>query len=126
MKKYVSISELSKELNLVNSTTKKPLNYVLRFWEQKFRQIKPKIINKRRYYSLEQVQLIKLINFLLKNKGLTINGVKNLLNSNINKLDDYDSHSLKTDYLKKNLKEKSFKVLEKIKRLKKYGKKNTH
>ena len=126
MKKYVSISELSKELNLVNSTTKKPLNYVLRFWEQKFRQIKPKIINKRRYYSLEQVQLIKLINFLLKNKGLTINGVKNLLNSNINKLDDYDSHSLKTDYFKKNLKEKSFKVLEKIKRLKKYGKKNTH
>ncbi len=126
MKKYVSISELSKELNLVNSTTKKPLNYVLRFWEQKFRQIKPKIINKRRYYSLEQVQLIKLINFLLKNKGLTINGVKNILNSNINKLDDYDSHSLKTDYLKKNLKEKSFKVLEKIKRLKKYGKKNTH
>ena len=126
MKKYVSISELSKELNLVNSTTKKPLNYVLRFWEQKFRQIKPKIINKRRYYSLEQVQLIKLINFLLKNKGLTINGVKNILNSNINKLDDYDSHSLKTDYFKKNLKEKSFKVLEKIKRLKKYGKKNTH
>ena len=126
MKKYVSISELSKELNLINSTTKKPLNYVLRFWEQKFRQIKPKIINKRRYYSLEQVQLIKLINFLLKNKGLTINGVKNLLNSNINKLDDYDSHSLKTDYFKKNLKEKSFKVLEKIKRLKKYGKKNTH
>ena len=126
MKKYVSISELSKELNLVNPTTKKPLNYVLRFWEQKIRQIKPKIINKRRYYSLEQVQLIKLINFLLKNKGLTINGVKNILNSNINKLDDYDSHSLKTDYLKKNLKEKSFKVLEKIKRLKKYGKKNTH
>ncbi len=126
MKKYVSISELSKELNLVNSTTKKPLNYVLRFWEQKFRQIKPKIINKRRYYSLEQVQLIKLINFLLKNKGLTINGVKNLLNSNINKLDDYDSHSLKTDYFKKNLKEKSLKVLEKIKRLKKYGKKNTY
>ena len=35
MKKYVSISELSKELNLVNPTTKKPLNYVLRFWEQK-------------------------------------------------------------------------------------------
>lgn len=126
MKKYVSISELSKELNLVNTTTKRPLNYILRFWEQKFRQIKPKIINKRRYYSLEQVQLIKLINFLLKNKGLTINGVKNLLNSNINKLDDYDSHSLKTDYFKKNLKEKSFKVLEKIKKLKKYGKKNTH
>ena len=126
MKKYVSISELSKELNLVNTTTKRPLNYILRFWEQKFRQIKPKIINKRRYYSLEQVQLIKLINFLLKNKGLTINCVKNLLNSNINKLDDYDSHSLKTDYFKKNLKEKSFKVLEKIKKLKKYGKKNTH
>ena len=43
-----------------------------------------------------------MIKFLLKNKGMTISGVKNLLNSNINKLDDYNHHSLKADYYKKN------------------------
>ena len=63
MKKYISISELSKELDLVDPKNQKPLNYILRFWEQKFKQIKPKIINKRRYYSSKQVQLIKFVNF---------------------------------------------------------------
>ncbi len=126
MKKYISISELSKELDLVDPKNQKPLNYILRFWEQKFKQIKPKIINKRRYYSSKQVQLIKFVNFLLKNKGLTINGVKKILDSNINKLDDYNSDSLKAEYFKRDLKEKTFKVLEKIKKLKKYGKKNPH
>ena len=48
-----------------------------------------------------------MIKFLLKNKGMTINGVKNLIKLNINKLDDYDNHSLKADYYKKNLKSKS-------------------
>ena len=37
---------------------------------------------------------------------MTINGVKNVLNTNINKLDDYNSHSLKAEYYKKNLKRK--------------------
>ena len=32
-----------------------------------------------------------MIKFLLKNKGMTISGVKKLLNLNINKLDDYNS-----------------------------------
>ena len=48
-----------------------------------------------------------MIKFLLKNKGLTINGVKNVLKSNTNKLDDYNSDSLKTDYYKKIIKQKS-------------------
>ena len=34
---------------------------------------------------------------------MTINGVKNVLNSNVNKLDDYNSHSLKANYYKKEL-----------------------
>ena len=41
-----------------------------------------------------------MIKFLLKNKGMTISGVKNILNLNINKLDDYNSDSLKADYYK--------------------------
>ena len=126
MSKFINISELSKILNLINPDNKKPLNHVIRFWEKKFKEIKPKIINNRRYYSPKQVEIIKLIKFLLKTKGMTITGVKNILNSKINKLDDYDSFGLKTDYYKKNIKEKSTKILNKINNLKKYGKKNSH
>ena len=56
---------------------------------------------------------------------MTISGVKKLLNLNINKLDDYDLDSLKADYYKIALKNKSKNLLNKIKNLKKYGKKNS-
>jgi DNA-binding transcriptional MerR regulator len=125
MKKLLSISELSKFLNLVNPKTNKPLNHVLRYWEKEFRQIRPKKIKNRRYYSSEQVEIVKMVKFLLKDKGITISGVKNILKYNINKLDDYNLDSLKADYYKKNLKNKSKDLLEKIKRLKSYGKKNS-
>ena len=81
-----------------------------------------KIINKQRYYSIQQVELIKFIKYLIKDKGLTIKRVKNVLNLEINKLDDDNSHSLKAQILKN----KGKKILKKIKDLKKYGKKNTH
>jgi DNA-binding transcriptional MerR regulator len=125
VKKLITITELSKLLNLVDSTSKKPLNHTLRYWEKNFKQIKPKIINNRRYYSSDQVEIVKMIKFLLKNKGMTILGVKNLLDLKINKLDVYNSDSLKADYYKLSLKEKSSTLLNKIKKLKKYGKKNT-
>ena len=125
MIKLINISEVSKILELVDPSTKKPQNHILRYWEKEFKQIKPKKINKRRYYSLQQVEIIKLIKFLLKNKGMTVLGVKNILNNNLNKLDDYNLHSLKADYYKVNLKKKSKKILEKVNYLKKYGKKNT-
>tara|TARA_B100001027_G_C16233085_1_gene315624 strand:- start:38 stop:415 length:378 start_codon:yes stop_codon:yes gene_type:complete len=125
LKKLITISDLSKTLNLVDNKNK-PLNYVLRYWEKNFTQIKPKKINNRRYYTLEQVEIIKLIKFLLKNKGMTINGVKNVLKYKINKLDDYNSNSLKTEYYKSKLTEKSKKVLIRLKKLKKYGKKDPH
>ena len=125
MKKFYNISEISKILNLIKESNKKPLNHVIRYWEKEFKQIKAKKINNRRYYSLKQVETLKLIKFLLKNKGMTINGVKKILNLNINKLDDYNSDSLKADYYKIRIKEKSKKLYEKIKKLKKYGKKNS-
>tara|TARA_Y100000816_G_C25973983_1_gene508355 strand:+ start:383 stop:766 length:384 start_codon:yes stop_codon:yes gene_type:complete len=124
-KKYLSISELSIALDLVNSFNKKPKNHILRYWEKEFTQIRPKIINGRRYYSKEQVEILKLIKFLLKNEGLTINGVKSILNNKKNKLDDYNSYSLRTDYYKKYLKDKTDNILKKLKELKKYGKKNS-
>ena len=125
MTKYLTISELSKNLDLIDPSSKKPLNHVLRYWEKEFRQIKPKKINNRRYYTPKQVETIQMIKFLLKNKGMTILGVKSILDLNINKLDDYNSHSLKAEYYKKNLKLKSKSILEKIKKIKNYGKKNT-
>ena len=125
MSKFFKISEVSVYLDLVNPLSKKPLNHILRYWEKEFRQLKPKKINNRRYYSTEQVEIIKKIKFLVKNRGMTISGAKKLLNLNINKLDDYDLDSLKADYYKIALKNKSKNLLNKIKNLKKYGKKNT-
>ena len=125
MNKFVTISELSKKINLIDPIKKKPLNHVIRYWEKEFKQIKPKKINNRRYYSPEQVETVKMIKFLLKSKGMTISGVKNLLNSKINNLDDYNSDSLKADYYLKNFRNKSKSLLENINRLKKYGKKNS-
>ena len=124
MKKFYNISETSKILNLINPSNKKPLNHIIRYWEKEFKQVKAKKINNRRYYSLKHVEILKLIKFLLKNKGMTINGVKKILNLNVNKLDDYNSDSLKADYYKVSLKKKGKNLLEKIKKLKNYGKKN--
>ena len=126
MTKLLNISELSKLLDLIDSKTQKPSNHILRFWEKEFKQIKPTILNKRRYYSLAQTKLIKLIKFLLKDQGMTIKGVKNILKSNIKSLDDYNSYSLKAEYQLKEIKSKSKIILEKIKNIKKYGKKNTY
>ena len=124
-KAYKSIGEVAKILNLVNEKKGTLNTHTIRFWEKEFKQIKPKIINKRRYYSSKQVELLIKIKFLLKDKGMTISGVKSLLNSKINKLDDYDSHSLQAEYYKLSFKEKSLKLLKKIKRIKSYGKKNS-
>ena len=96
MNKLINISELSKLLELVDPKTKKPQNHILRYWEKEFKSIRPKKINNRRYYSVNQVEIIKMIKFLLRNKGMTITIVKNILNLNINKLDVDNDHSLKT------------------------------
>tara|TARA_X000000368_G_C22954472_1_gene678130 strand:+ start:473 stop:853 length:381 start_codon:yes stop_codon:yes gene_type:complete len=126
MDKLINISQVSKLLQIINTKTKKPSNYILRYWEKEFKQIKPIIIKNRRYYSKKQINVIKLIKFLLKDKGMTITGVKKVLKSNINSLDDYNSYSLKADYHRKIIKDKSNKILEKIKKIKTYGKKNSY
>ena len=125
MKKYINISELSKILNLIDPSSNKPLNHILRYWEKEFKEIKPKKINKRRYYSSKQIEKIKFIKFLLKNKGMSIMGAKKMLNLNRNKLDDYQSDSLKAEYYKENIKLKSKLLLNKINKIKKNGKKNS-
>ena len=125
MAKLINISEVSKIVNLIDPITKKPLNHILRYWEKEFKEIRPRKINNRRYYSAKQVEIIKMIKFLLKNEGMTIVGVKKFINANINKLDDHKSHSLKAEYYKKFLKTKSKLLLNKINKIKSYGKKNS-
>ena len=125
MNKFKNISEVSKILDLTNPINKKPLNHVLRYWEKEFKEIKPKMINKRRYYSTKQIKIIKMIKFLLRNKGMTIEGAKNLINQNINKLDEPKTVSLKTDYYKHLLKTRSKTIKDKLNKLKSYGKKNS-
>ena len=126
MSKYKTISEVSKMLDLVDIDNKKPKNYTLRYWEKRFKEIKPTIVNKRRHYSHKQIELVKLIKFLIKDKGMNIAGVKSVLKSKINKLDDTNSNSLKAEYFKKNLNVRSKNILEKIKKIKRYGKKISH
>ena len=125
MSKLINITEASKILDLIDPKTKKPLNHVLRYWEKEFKQIKPIKINNRRYYSSKQIEIIKIIKYLIKIKGFTIAGTKNLLKSNINKLDENDNHGLKATNYKYFIKLKSKKILEKIVKIKSYGKKNS-
>ena len=125
MTKFVKISEVSKILNLVDTKTNKPLNYVLRYWETQFADIKPKRINNQRYYSLKQVERLKTIQYLLKKEGMTILGVKNILKLGSKVLDVNNDDSLRNIVLNKNFKSKAIKLLQKIKKMKNYGKKNS-
>ena len=87
--KLLNISELSKKLGLINKQNKKPLNHTLRFWETKFKQLKPLILSgRKRYYTLKDVETTKMIFFLLKEQGMTINGAIKAMNEKIKHLDD--------------------------------------
>ncbi len=126
MDKLITISELSKKLGLIKSKKNKSSNHILRYWEKEFKQIKPKLINKRRYYTADQVKTIQFIKTLLKDNGMTIKGAKKILNSN-KKLDYNELHGLSAGYSNKKIKDKSKYILEKIQKIKKtYGKKNTY
>ena len=116
--KLMNISELAKQLGLENNKRSKLSTHTLRFWESKFKQIKPTILSGRRYYSKKDVEIISLIKFLLKEQGLTIEGVKKILNKKINSLDDPRVSSITSDYYKAKIKTKSKMLLNKIKKLK--------
>jgi len=120
-KDFINISELSRELNLINKKTGKPANHILRFWEKEFKNIKPTILKgKRRYYDRKQVDRIKYIKHLLKDKGLTINGVKKILKNKKN-IDGTNANNIREDYLKNRIKNKTEDILKKLKRIKNYG-----
>ena len=91
-KAYKTIGEVAEILDL-NTIGNKKNTHTIRYWESEFKQVKPIIINKRRHYDEKNVNLLKKIKFLLKNKGMTISGVKKQLNED---LFDIDANENKT------------------------------
>ena len=114
---YKTIGEVAKILNLENKSGKNLHTHTIRFWEKEFKQIKPRILNgNRRYYDKANIDLLKKIKFLLKDQGMTINGVKKLLISGkSNELDELSNKSISAD----NLRNKISKILKIIKNFKK-------
>ena len=116
--KLFNISEVAKMVGLTNKKNKKPQTHTLRFWEKKFKQLKPTILSgNRRYYSIKNIEVIKMIIFLLKEQGLTINGAIKLMSGTVKELDDIKVSSIKAEYYKKNIKFKTKKILDRIKKI---------
>jgi len=125
---YKTIGEVARDLNLINPKNGKLNTHTIRFWEKEFKQIKPKIFSgRRRYYDKKSIELLKMIRFLLKEKGFTISGVKKfLINKSSFDLDETYNSSINTS--KKDLKSKLEKISNLVKEIKKlgwYGKKNS-
>ena len=94
MKKiYKTIGEVARELNLIDKKSGKLQTHTIRYWEAQFKQIKPTIMaGRRRYYSDKNIKVINHIKSLLKEKGLTINGVKKMLESRQSESIDDDAN----------------------------------
>ena len=112
---YKTISEVLKMLNSSNLDDKITQSHTIRFWETQFKQIKPKIINKRRYYDQKNIDLLLRIQFLLKKQGLTINGAKKFLNNNDLNIDENEKKIINST----NIKYRLSKINNIIKNLKK-------
>ena len=104
LKQYKTIGEVAKILNLVDKKSGKLSTHTIRFWEKEFKQIKPYIFSgKRRYFDDNSIKLLKKIQFLLKNKGLTIKGVKKELDRTNSKLDDENNKTINRKIIKTKL-----------------------
>ena len=99
---YKSIGEVARILNLVNKKNGNLNTHTIRFWEKQFKQIKPKILaGKRRYYDQYSIDILKKIKFLLKDQGMTINGVKKLFNTNkVLNLDELSNNFISSDNIR--------------------------
>ena len=113
---YQTIGEVAKILQLKSKKKGLLPTHTIRFWETQFKQIKPKILNaNRRYYDEKNINLLKKIKYLLKDKGMTINGVKKVLKGEESlELDEMANNSIKAD----NLRNKLVKISKIVKNLK--------
>ena len=119
---YKTIGEVARELGLIDNKSGKLQTHTLRFWEKQFKQIRPSIrAGKRRYYSKKDFEIIKLVKTLLKDEGLTVKGVRRILDKKkTNDLDDSPYLSINTADLgrKKPIKNKIDNIKRILKELK--------
>ena len=116
---YKTIGEVVKILNLKSRNNQSSPTHTIRYWEKEFKQIKPKILNgNRRYYNKENIELLKKIQFLLKEQGMTISGVKKILNEDKSlKLDETLNNSINANIIKNKISNIS-NIVKSLKRLK--------
>lgn len=75
LKKYYSIKEVSDMLGIPDST--------LRYWEKEFKEISPKKNAKGiRHYTAADIEQIRKVNHLVKEKSLTIKGAQARMKDN--------------------------------------------
>ena len=116
---YKTIGEVVRIIGLKSKKGQSLPTHTIRYWEKEFKQIQPKILNgNRRYYDKKNIDLIKKVHFLLKEQGMTINGVKKILNNKDSlKLDEIQNNSINADNFKNKL-VKISNLLKKIKEIK--------
>lgn len=74
-KKYYKIGEVAEILDIPAST--------LRFWEKEFTIIKPKRnASNIRYYSLDDIESIRMVYYLVKEKGLKLDAAQQQIKQN--------------------------------------------
>ena len=74
-KKFYRIGDVAEILGIPEST--------LRFWERKFTVIKPKRTSgNTRYYTLDDIEKIKMVNYLVKERGLKIEAAEQQIKQN--------------------------------------------
>ena len=122
--KYKSIGQVAKILNLIDKKNGSLSTHTIRFWEKQFKQVKPKVfLGNRRYYDENTINILKKIKYLLKEKGMTLNGVKKVLNSDHSDIDELYNTSIRK---KKNIKSRLNKIKEILIKIKATnGQKNT-
>ena len=116
---YKTIGEVVKILKLKSRNNNSSPTHTIRYWEKEFKQIKPKILNgNRRYYDKNNIELLKKIQYLLKNQGMTVNGVKKILNKNDPlKLDENLNDSINVNTIKNKINNISV-IIKSLKKLK--------
>ncbi len=116
---YKTIGEVAKILNLVNKKNGNLNTHTIRFWEKEFKQIRPKILTgNRRYYDQSSIEILKKVKYLLKEQGMTINGVKKLLkNDKSLKLDEFSNNSISVNNI--DIKNKLKNISNLVKQIKK-------
>ncbi len=101
-KKYYTIGEVADELKVATS--------LIRFWEGEFDIIKPKKNRKgNRQFTSEDIKNVKLIYYLVKEKGYTLQGARDFIDSDIdgaiNRVDMIESLKKVRNFLEKLRKE---------------------